>query len=296
MVTLLVSLGANMEIPSENGETALVFAVHEQNAAIVETLVHAGANVNHLDSTRENLLLRAVRAHRPEVLRALLSHETNAVSTAFIDSAFAEAVMHPVYIIDLDFYGRPLEMVLEKQNQVNRIDMICQLIPMVSDFRLVSDHNMFDKCLQLDEATPNNGCHMCDLLLKHGFAYSRNMFYDNRNISEFVWLYPSIYNKLSRASFARLLIPTSDDRNLLKTDVERVMQTVPSLWRMHPKLCPLYRTTKLMIRSLSDPLSLQDLCVITARKRLRGRMWSKIDTLPLPPLLKDKLKLLHTCG
>ena len=282
MVKFLVSLGANLEIPCKNGETALVYAaVTQQKPAIVETLVQAGANVNHLDSTQENLLLRAVRMHRADVLRALLSHETNdGVSTAFIDSAFKEAVMQP---IRTDFPNTDFEQraALEELKQVSRIDMIDWLIPLVSDCRLFSDHEIFDKCVYLHDYKddPYSDCHLCHLLLRYGFAYSNLFFIPFFRKSEFY------------LSFASLLILTSDDRHLLKNQMNGLLREIRPDGRAHPELRRLNRAIKCVIRVLSNPLSLQDLCVITARTRLRGRMWSKIDTLPLPPLLKDKLKL-----
>ena len=293
MVKFLVSLGANMEIPSKSEETALVFAVHEQNAAIVETLVHAGANVNHLDSTQENLLLRAVRMHRADVLRALLSHETNdGVSTAFIDSAFKEAVMQPVLtILDFPCTQEGFEQLgVEELKQVSRIDMIRRLIPMVSDCGLVSDHEVFGSCARLHctVAALNSDYHVCELLLRYGFAWSGGQ----PNIRQsLVQLLLPLLNNESDWSFARLLIQTSDDRNLLKYVMLVVMWTIRTAWHVCPELRLLYEKLKFATDCLSKPLSLQDLCVIAARTRLRGRMWSKIDALPLPSLLKGKLKL-----
>ena len=47
-------------------------------------------------------------------------------------------------------------------------------------------------------------------------------------------------------------------------------------------------------RELKRPRSLQDYCIMTVRRTLSvgGQLWSKIDSLPLPTLLKDELKLL----
>ena len=282
MVTLLLSLGADMEIMSNKDETALVFAVNEQNPVIVETLVRAGANVNHLDSTRENLLLRAVRMHRADVLRALLSHTTNiSVSTDVIDSAFEEVVMQPKRTL-LDFQLRGHEGIMVKQlYQAKRIDMIGMLIPMVSDGRLVLNPTVFCSCMHLHTNEANTDYHTCDLLLRYGFAYS----------NDHVRLLLSNVNPY-RMSFARLLILTSDNRPLLRRYMKRSLQTQLIIC---PEIGQMYKTLRFVIRALSNPLSLQDLCVITARTRLRGRMWSKIDSLPLPPLLKDKLKLLWSC-
>ena len=278
MVKLLVSLGADTEMTSKKDETALVYAVSEQNPVIVETLVRAGANVNHLDSTRENLLLKAVRAHRADVLRALLSHETNnPVSTAFIDSAFEEAIIMETVLSCPYIRSSSHRRSCKQLNQVKRIDMIRWLIPMVSDCRVrVSNNRIFSICVSL---VSSEAYSICELLLRHGFAYSghEHIYPLLSDVSQF------------RLSFARLLILTSDDRQLLKQFIECV-------WRpqilMYTVCDQEHETVKFISRCLSEPLSLQDLCVITARTRLRGRMWRKIDALPLPPLLKDKLKLL----
>ena len=47
---------------------------------------------------------------------------------------------------------------------------------------------------------------------------------------------------------------------------------------------------------LSQPLTLQTLCVISVRRRLHSIsdawMWASIDALPLPNIIKDRLKLI----
>ena len=47
---------------------------------------------------------------------------------------------------------------------------------------------------------------------------------------------------------------------------------------------------------LSQPLTLQMSCVISVRRRLRSirdvGMWARIDALPLPAIIKDRLKLI----
>ena len=120
--------------------------------------MQAGANVNHVNPiTRENLLVRAVCSLRPEVLRALLSYKTNNVSTACIDLAFIKAVnIHCGRTPDLSFSGTLISQPMKKLNQVNCMAMICQLIPKVSDYSLVSDHSVFDKCVRTDDHDVQN--------------------------------------------------------------------------------------------------------------------------------------------
>ena len=44
---------------------------------------------------------------------------------------------------------------------------------------------------------------------------------------------------------------------------------------------------------IKRPRSLQDYCVMTVRRALSGgQLWSKIDSLPLPKALQDRLKLI----
>lgn len=288
MVKLLLSLGANMEIPSENGETALVYAVNELRPAIIAPLVRAGANVNQLDSTQENLLLRAVRAYKDTVLRALLCLETTGrrvagsqcVSAAFIDSAFREALVLAVSARD-----QVVDWVAQRLNELNSAYIIRNLLPLVSE-NTVSDRQLFANCLTFDSEVLYQGFDLSRLMLQHGFAFNSNML-----------LSPLLYVKLGETSIARILILTCDDRQSLKEHLTVVLRMDHPIEQLQERRISAVRASAIraatsVVDKLSRALSLEDLCIITVRSCLRGRMWSKIDVLPLPALVKDKLKLM----
>ena len=48
-------------------------------------------------------------------------------------------------------------------------------------------------------------------------------------------------------------------------------------------------------QKLSQPLTLRTSCIIRVRRQLRSgsdcRLWARIDRLPLPPIMKDRMKL-----
>lgn len=49
IVKLLVDKGANIEIPTENGNTAIMWAAFVGNARIVDYLITCGAGLNHFN-------------------------------------------------------------------------------------------------------------------------------------------------------------------------------------------------------------------------------------------------------
>ena len=76
------------------------------------------------------------------------------------------------------------------------------------------------------------------------------------------------------------------------TNFSCVPERIASLDRTEWKLLNL----DVLEDKLSQPLTLQTSCVISVRRRLRSisdvRMWARIDALPLPTALRDRLKLL----
>ena len=91
--------------------------------------------------------------------------------------------------------------------------------------------------------------------------------------------------------FLRLVILTSLDRQRLRRAIQKEYDI--GMFRESGRF-PNHTVTEAMMRflcMLSEPLSLQDACVICVRRCLRGGLWRQIDTLPVPSLLKDLLKL-----
>eukprot|EP01022_Parablepharisma_sp_SALTPOND_P008327 TRINITY_DN135666_c0_g1_i1.p1 TRINITY_DN135666_c0_g1~~TRINITY_DN135666_c0_g1_i1.p1 ORF type:complete len:276 (+),score=32.22 TRINITY_DN135666_c0_g1_i1:1735-2562(+) len=76
MVTLLVEKGANIEIPTENGNTALMWAAYVGNTHIVRYLLSKNAIVNHYNREGCNALDLAVS--RMQYSAALLLYEHGA--------------------------------------------------------------------------------------------------------------------------------------------------------------------------------------------------------------------------
>ena len=64
--------GADLNAPSENGETPLMAALFNPNAGVVETLLKAGAKVNAQQNDGETALIYASMSGRPETIAMLL--------------------------------------------------------------------------------------------------------------------------------------------------------------------------------------------------------------------------------
>jgi len=74
IIRLLVEKGANMEVPTENGNTALMWASFVGNAVVAEYLISRGAIVNHYNRDGKKSCLNLVR-----ILCYRLGNLTNAI-------------------------------------------------------------------------------------------------------------------------------------------------------------------------------------------------------------------------
>jgi hypothetical protein len=69
------------------------------------------------------------------------------------------------------------------------------------------------------------------------------------------------------------------------------LQTV--LDEMQQELKPHEKLFENLLEEACSPMSLQTLCLISVRQFLGGKLWEKVDQLPLPSTVKDCLKLKH---
>ena len=76
------------------------------------------------------------------------------------------------------------------------------------------------------------------------------------------------------------------------TNFSGVRQRIASLDRNEWEV----RNLDVLEAKLSQPLTLQTSCVISVRRRLRSirdfGMWARIDTMPLPTIIRNRLKLI----
>jgi ankyrin repeat protein len=74
IIEMLLAAGANVSLKTDEGNTALMFAVVEKNVESVNLLLQAGAAINERNESGETALFGAVRQDEKEIVKLLLAH------------------------------------------------------------------------------------------------------------------------------------------------------------------------------------------------------------------------------
>ena len=279
MVTLLLSMGAQLEVKSD-GRTALWYSVYNGNLTIAEELLRLGAVAS------EKILREAMS--KPRILRALLKEKTGRVVVPNGDilsllkhalKRYTKVLLHAHSDVCIRRYVAALREILPNV-----------ILEGAEDFKLLRRSALCEAMFRFPESRiitrliMQHLSHCCDVT---------NIF-----LPLFVWVraWPHRHvqeRHVEEAEFEverfwRLAILTSDDRQLLRRRMSKLLRIGENDVQFHADVRKVVAIAK---RMLSTPLSLQDLCVVRTRRCFRGRLWEQIDTLPVPNLLKDMLKL-----
>jgi len=73
----LIAAGANFDLVNQNGYTALIYAAQSNSTEIARLLIAAGANVNLVNRYGYTALMDAAVSNRPEIVRLLIVADAN---------------------------------------------------------------------------------------------------------------------------------------------------------------------------------------------------------------------------
>ena len=267
MVRLLIAQGANVseEIPGISADvsckTPLLVAAGTGDEEVITELVTSGADVNQSLGPRGTAIHHFCDNDKLANLLVRLGADPNAKDETG-NSVFSKVLPRGY---ERDISQRHLDLVLQSL----RI-----LLPTTRDLnRYIRQRNVIVRL--------KTECTM--LLLQHGARIDYSAEFLLKSPEYFSWAWGD--RKQHSARFIELL-------RAADTDFSGVRQRIASVDRRRRKVL----NVDVLEEKLSQPLTLQALCVSSVRRRLLSvrdvGMWSGIDALPLPTAIKDRLKLI----
>ena len=265
MIRFLMAHGADASvvIHTDGGlsKTALAVAAEAgNNEQVITELVTCGADVNQSLGPRGTVLHHYIYNDKLVNLLVRLGADPNArAGTGY--SVFLEVLLRG----DVDNECH-LDLVLQS---------LRLLLPATRDL---------DRYLQTRSAILRLNGECTKLMLQHGarFVYSHAFLAES---SRFCMRFMPINRTQHSERFIELL-------RAADTDFSGVRQRIASVDRRKWK--PL--NLAVLDQKLSQPLTLQAWCVISVRRQFRNvsncGMWARIDALPVPTIIKNRLKLI----
>ena len=279
LVKLLVEGGCDLEQVDAFGETAMFVACRRGKLPMIKLLVDSGTNVNHLNNKGENALFLAIRWGRKDLVDYLISVGIN------VDVVNNDGCTPLLYAIELLSDGHSCtRRATRRKAPSNMIEISEKLIPLSNSL----NHNHPNKGAALKitlavevKHSPEN-LHISKMLMQHG-AIPDRLFFLRFGGLQAATTGPG--SQFFTPEFFSLALDAGAAIQKEKTWILTVLQQMPQ------ELQPYEQLFEDLLAKSMTPLPLQTLCQICIRTKLSGRLWIKIDSLPLPSTLKDCLKL-----
>ena len=276
MIRALLKLGANVNIANKKGNTPLhIAAAHNSSKALRLLVKHC--NVDQRNIFEQTAVFFAARYVSLRSLRVL---EECGADMNLIDhlgrTAFEVALDELRLRIGNSKRGRT-------RSYFSILEMVHLILPHVTHFRFdgpIFPARYWFECLR-DSTSIKEEHDVVKSLMRHGLAYLWPVFCEHLQPKYFDQSFIDLYRLMSKHQCC----------------YERLRRDLSIQFsRDHKKSIQFIKPTDAIVDlSKSDPIrqSLQEICCCFIRDQVRKPLWKGIDTLPLPPLLKDYLKLKH---
>ncbi|ELU13628.1 hypothetical protein CAPTEDRAFT_224798 [Capitella teleta] len=277
---VLVSLGADVNGTNVEGDTVLFSAVRLGKLSMVKHLLALGAHVNCTNRHAESVLFYAIRNGRTDLVQYLISQQCH---VNHISKQGSTALLEALHVYDKACSQRHPT---RRSAPSNMADIIQTLIPLTEAIN--HQHPNLGSALRLavniETVHFRSSLTLSKLLLRHGAIPDRLFFlrFGGLNAStstpgsEFFTVHFFRLAQLAGANLQR-------ERPWLQTVLDEMRQ----------ELKPYEKLFQDLLEEACSPMSLQTICLISIRQFLGGRLWVKVDQLPLPHTVKDCLKLKH---
>ena len=280
LVKLLVNEGCKLEQEDAYGETPLFSAVRGGKLPMIQQLIDAGADVNHLNSKGENVLFLAIRWGRKDLVDYLTRL---GVDVDVVNGDGCTPLLLAIELMSDSFLCT--KRATRRKAPSNMVEISEALIPLSSNL----NHNHPNKgaALRITLAAEKEHCpqnlHISKLLMQHGAVPDR-MFFLRFGLHAATTAPGS---QFFTHEFFSLAVQAGAAIQKEKTWILHVLQ------QMAEELEPYEELFEDLLNKSTSPLPLYTVCQIFIRTRLSGKLWKKIDALPLPSSVKDFLKLKH---
>lgn len=278
LVCMLTQWGSNLEHTNLYGDTPLFMAVYLGKAPMIRYLINAGSNIHHCNHKGENVQFLVVRLGRKDLFEMFLQAR---VSINLVNKDGATPLL-----LALELYENSckLKHATRRSAPSNMCDIIRRLIPLCST---LNHHHpnwgtALRMALNIETVYFPYELQITKLLLQHGAIPDCLFFLRFGGLNA---LNSKPGAEFFTENFFNMAIQAGANLQREKTWLAAVLQDMPQ------ELDPHGRLFRELLNKCLAPRSLQSLCQMSVRKLLIGKLWSKVDNLPLPLPLKDFLKL-----
>ena len=279
LVKVLIEGGCNLEQADASGETAIFVACQRGKLPMLKLLVESGSNINHLTNKTENVLFHAIRLGRTDIIDYLT------LAGIDVDVVNTDGCTPLLQAIELMAEGHSCTRKTTRRTAPsNMLEISEKLIPLSNNL----NHNHPNKGCALKitlavelEHSPKD-LHISRMLMQHGAVPDR-LFFLRFGGLQAATSRPG--SQFFTPEFFGLALDAGASVQKEKTWILTVFQQMPQ------ELQPYEQLFQDLLAKSMIPLPLQTICQIFIRTKLSGKLWKKIDSLPLPSTLKDCLKL-----
>ena len=296
IVKELLRHGADVDHQNHKRETPLF---HTTNAASSKELLTHGANVNHQSASGRTALFQAIAKLQRDTVELLIA--SGADVNVFISAADGPELR--LNDGERRFPFTPLQGVLWSFEWVITANPKCYWPPLNRIEHLESYFDIIKRIVPLCDVFSFSG--PTDPCVVHFFKTESHFGLDDLIVTkyllrhgacaEFSLFYDCIFEcrfkiKSFSAAFLKLMILAGCSFDGCSFSE---LKSAPSRQPLHPANASLVESVQELITDLfSQPLSLQELSVMAIRQCIGSRqLWAKIDALPVPSSVKDKIKL-----
>ena len=278
LVKLLVSLNAQLEHADSLGETALFTAIARGKLPVIHELLRQGCRINHCNTSGETVLFLAIRMGRKDLVELLLANGAN------VDIVNKHGSTPLLLALELFENAYSSVHATRKKAPSNMCEISRILIPLCRN--LNHQHPNKGSALRITlniEATHSpQDLHLSKFLLHHG-AKPDSLFF--LRYGGLVASNTGPEAEFFTEKFFNMAIMAGANLHREKTWLITVFMEMPE------ELEPYQPLFSALLEKASNPLTLLELSCMRIRGVLHGRLWKRIDRLPLPTTLKDMLKL-----
>ena len=289
LIHLLLESGADIDFEDSQGNTALFRAAGLGDVACSGTLIHLGANIRHTNVWKETVLSHALR--RPDahdILRYLIGQGADPNVVNVHGRKVLGTTLDAIRISCVGTH--PQETPVPHRQPIRSV--LNLLLEVTTNINDTNGLNFMRCCLGASIRADVLYYHNCDfpvtvLMLKHGALMPyREMFLvamqQRAGLPDFARRRKCGFFTVQFTRFLRLAGVNFGNLDELSVNLPR--------WAA-ARYCTFLDDIK---RIVYEPMTLQQTCCVAVRRSIavNGPLWSKLDELPVPSLLKKYLKMI----
>ena len=291
VILLLRYHGASLSFVDSNGETALFRVVVKKDMPLMKELIDDGGAINHKNNVGETPLFEAIRAC---CLKTQFQYMLDKGADVNVVSSQGFTPLSAAFDVSRrSWLGRVLpEGETFHPGSINAIIRV--LMPMTENLNdthgLEPAETCFGLCVRSDVVyVYNSDMPSTVLMLKHGARLPYDVMFEmacrqREKIEQRHNFALNRENGFFTDAFSRFLLLAGV--KIRRIDALRRTLSLASRQKYDPFFDAL-------LDVICEPLTLQQLSVIAVRDAIStgGRLWVKLDTLPVPKVIKNILKM-----